>query len=78
MREKKPCFIVTYFTTAEAIATEKLCKEKGIEGKLISAPRDLSADCGIAWCTTPENKERTINEITDANIETQGFFDLVW
>lgn len=76
MREKKPCFVVTYYTTAEAMATERLCKEKGIEGKLFSLPRSLSADCGIAWRTLPENKELMVNALTEAKIEVQGYHDL--
>lgn len=76
MREKKPYFVVTYYTTAEAMATERLCKEKGIEGKLFSLPRSLSADCGIAWRTSPENKELMVNALTEAKIEVQGYHDL--
>lgn len=76
MRQKKPHFVITFYTTAEAIATEKLCKEKGIDGKLISAPRSVSADCGISWCTTPELKGATVEAVTDAGIEVQDFHDL--
>lgn len=77
MREKKPFFVVTYYTTAEAMATERICKEKGIDGKLISAPRSVSADCGIAWRTVPENKELTIEALNEAEIEVQDFHDLM-
>ena len=49
MREKEPRVVVTFHTTAEAMATEQVCRKSGIAGKLISAPRALSADCGIAW-----------------------------
>lgn len=77
MREKKQCFVVTYYTTAEAMATERLCKEKGIGGKLISAPRNITADCGIAWSSSPDNKELIIASLSEAKIEVQGFHDLV-
>ena len=77
MREKRPYFVVTFYTTAEAMATERVCKEKGIDGKLISAPRSVSADCGIAWRCQPENKDKTMEALTEAKIEVQGFHDLV-
>ena len=77
MREKRPYFVVTFYTTAEAMATERVCKEKGIDGKLISAPRSVSADCGIAWRCSPENKDKTMEALTEAKIEVQGFHDLV-
>lgn len=76
MREKKPYFVVTYFTTAEAMATERICKARGIDGKLISAPRSVSADCGIAWRCVPENKSKTIEALDESGIEVQGFHDL--
>ncbi|MCQ2529565.1 MAG: DUF3343 domain-containing protein [Saccharofermentans sp.] len=76
MREKKPYFVVTYFTTAEAMATERLCKARGIEGRLISAPRSVTADCGIAWRSLPESKEIIKSALAEANIEVQGFYDL--
>ncbi len=48
---KKPdlCVVVTFYTTAAAMEWETACKTAGIPGKLISAPRELAADCGIAW-----------------------------
>ena len=49
MRDREPFAVVTFYTTAEAMATEKACKEKRIEGRLIPTPRVLSADCGISW-----------------------------
>ena len=62
MREKTMRFVVTFYTTAEAMAMERLCRAKGIEGKLISAPRSVSADCGIAWAAPPEERERIEKE----------------
>ena len=76
MREKKQYFVVTYFTTAEAMATERLCKARGIEGRLISAPRSVTADCGIAWRSLSENKDIIKSALVEANIEVQGFYDL--
>ena len=49
MIKKEKKIVVTFFTTAEAMATEKACKEAKLEGKLISAPRELTADCGISF-----------------------------
>ena len=49
MREKSPRLIVTFHTTAGAIATEQLCRRLGLEGKLISVPRHgLVRAAGVA------------------------------
>ena len=57
MREKSPRLIVTFHTTAGAIATEQLCRRLGLEGKLISVPRCITSDCGMAWSAPPELRE---------------------
>lgn len=76
MREKQLRFVATYFTTAEAMATERLCKEKGIPGKLISAPRSVSADCGIAFATEVALKETLMEALAEKGIEVQGYHEL--
>ena len=72
MRQKMPCFVVTFHTTAEAMATEKLCAARGLPGRLIPAPRSVSADCGIAWCAPAEAGEAIRSALEAAGIETAG------
>lgn len=77
MREKRKCIVVTFYTTAEAMATKKLCKEKNIAGKTISAPRSLSADCGIAWCSDAQLGETLKTALSEAKIECAGFHEIM-
>ncbi|MDO4811682.1 MAG: DUF3343 domain-containing protein [Eubacteriales bacterium] len=76
MKQKQLRIVVTFHTTAEAMATEQLCRERGLEGKLISAPRALTADCGIAWSGLPETKELLLCALAEANIEIAGTYDM--
>ena len=50
MRPKTLKLVVTFHTTAAAMAMETLCKAQSIPGRLIPTPRELTADCGMAWC----------------------------
>lgn len=77
MREKETCIVVTFYTTAEAMATQKLCKELNIDGKLISAPRSLSADCGIAWRSPLELAKTLQAALNEAEIEYAGFHEII-
>lgn len=77
MREKKLRVIVTFHTTAEAMATEALCRERGLAGKLISAPRALSADCGIAWSGPAESRAALEAALEEAQIECAGIHQLL-
>ena len=42
--------IITFHTTAEAMAMEEACKARCAQGRLIPVPRSISAGCGLAWC----------------------------
>lgn len=64
--------IITFHTTAEAMATEKMCRNEKIAGKLISAPREYSADCGIAWKSGIEYKDKLIDALKTNKIEYEG------
>lgn len=77
MKEKQARVVVTFHTTAEAMATEQLCREKQLAGRLISAPRALSADCGIAWCGPLDTRPALEAALTAAEIEIAGFHQLV-
>lgn len=54
---KKQTLIVTFHTTAAAMAAEKACREAGLAGRLAPVPRAVSSDCGIAWRCAPETRE---------------------
>lgn len=49
MRERKQYMVLTFRTTAEAMAMEKKCGQQGIPGRLIPVPREITAGCGLAW-----------------------------
>ena len=57
MREKTLKFVVTFHTTADAIAMERCCLERGIPGRIIPLPTVISADCGMCWAAPPEAEE---------------------
>ena len=76
MREKTKRLVVTFHMTAEAMATEKLCGEKGLDGKLISAPRALSADCGLAWSAPAALRPEVEAALSAAEIEVAGYDEL--
>ena len=49
MRQKEWKLVITFHTTADAIAFEKACKSNGKPGRMIPVPREISAGCGLAW-----------------------------
>ena len=56
MRVKKECLILTFPTTVAAMQWEKYCIVHGIPGRIIPVPREITAGCGLAWKTEPEEE----------------------
>lgn len=53
-RVRKPALVVTFPTTAAAMACEQLCGEQGLPGRMIPVPGEISAGCGLAWKAAPQ------------------------
>lgn len=64
MRKKELKLIVTFHTTADAMAMEKACKDYSAPGRLIPVPRLISSGCGLAWCADLEDRE-VIKEVLE-------------
>ena len=77
MRQRGPRCVVSFHTTAGAMAAERLCRREGLEGKLISVPRSVTSDCGIAWSAPPELLGELERRFRDAGIEAAGFHELI-
>ena len=67
MKETK--LYITFYTTAEAMATESVCRENNFSGKLVPVPRVLSAGCGIAWECCPDLKVSLLELLEKEDIE---------
>ncbi len=57
MRKKELRLVITFHTTAEAIAMETVCRKEDIPGRLIPVPRQISAGCGLSWSMPPSWRE---------------------
>lgn len=77
MREKTRKLVITFHTTAAAIAMETLCRQQGLPGRLIPVPRELTADCGMAWCA-PTDAAPALRALADSrNLEYEGWQELL-
>ena len=57
MGKRTPCIVVAFGTTTDAMAMERAGKRRGLRGRLIPIPRQLSAGCGLAWREPAYNEE---------------------
>ena len=77
MRQKQLRLVIAFHTTACAMATEHLCRKRGLDGKLISVPRSITSDCGIAWSAPLELRQTLESSLDAAGIEAAGFYQLM-
>ena len=75
-RQKKPALILSFAKTTDAMATEKLCTAKGLPGRLIPVPREITAGCGLAWKAAPEDEARLTSALTEAGLAWSGLYHL--
>ena len=68
MRQSREFLVITFSETTDAMAAEKLFAEKGIPGRIIPIPRQLSAGCGLSYKTELEWKTGAEKILEEAGI----------
>ena len=71
MRKKELKLVVTFHTTADAMAMEKACKEQNASGIIIPVPRAISAGCGLSWCAELSDKEQIVKVMQSVGIQEE-------
>ena len=77
MRSKEPRLVISFHTTAEAMATERLCRQNDLEGKLISVPRSITSDCGLAWSAPAALRESIEALLVQHAVEVAGYHEML-
>lgn len=72
MRKKELKLVVTFHTTADAMAMEKACKAQQVPGRLIPVPRAISAGCGLSWCSDIGEREKLIRVMQEIEVEREA------
>ena len=78
MRKKVMKLVVTFHTTSDAMAMEKVCKERNVPGRLIPVPRAISAGCGLSWCADLTDREQILDVMKEVGIEQEDVITRVW
>ena len=75
MRKKEQKLVITFHTTADAMAMEDACRKQAMQGRLIPVPKEISAGCGLAWCADLEIREDLKYLMQQAGICGQGIYE---
>lgn len=77
MREKKLQLVISFESTANAMAVERFCMENGLPGRLIPVPKEITAGCGLAWKADITQKDELLKAFARENIEYDGVYELM-
>ena len=78
MREKKLQLILSFKNTVYALEMEQIGQRRGLPGRLIPLPSVISAGCGLAWTTEPENRDITLSVIKEEGLEPSSVHEIVF
>ena len=77
MRKKVMKLVVTFHTTSDAMAMEKVCKERNVPGRLIPVPRVISAGCGLSWCAPPTSRTALEKLLQEQDLDPEGIYECI-
>jgi hypothetical protein len=76
MRKKAVRVVITFETTTNAMAMEKICREKGQNGRLIPVPGQITAGCGLAWSAEPKAREPLLAFLEENNLKYDQVYEI--
>lgn len=68
MRAKKLTLVITFPSTAMAMKMEKEMQQINAPGRIIPVPKAITASCGLAYITEPENEEQIRKSMAEKEI----------
>lgn len=66
IRQKRPALVLTFDATAQALAAEALFAQRGLPGRMIPVPAQISAGCGLAWKAEPGDRQALLDALAQA------------
>ena len=67
--------VVAFHTTADAFSFEEAAKREGLDGRLGTIPRTISAGCGFAWLNPEGSRLQTKAFLEDHNLDCEGIYE---
>ena len=77
MRPRKPSVVLSFYTTTDAMATERRCMEQGIPGRLIPIPPEITAGCGLAWKMSAEEYQQWAAPVQNLGVRFQSVTEML-
>ena len=77
MRKRTEKCVVTFRTTAGAMAMEAACSAAGRHGRLMPVPRSVTAGFGLCWAAPPESREALSDLVIKKRLDVDGIYAII-
>ena len=79
MRARSEKCVVTFRTTAGAMAMEAACKaeDSRLPGRLIPVPRSVTAGCGLCWAGATDMREALEELVMRKRLDVDGIYTII-
>ena len=72
--ERREWLLLTFAATTAAMVMERLCRERGLPGRLIPVPGSLRSGCGLCWRAPMESRETLEALVTEERLAVDGIY----
>lgn len=77
MRRKTSKIVITFATTADAMAIEAAAGEHAdLPGRMIPVPSEIDAGCGFAWRCEPSEERALFDALARYGLAHEGRFEV--
>ena len=76
MRRRRRQLLITFSTTMAAMELEQRASQRGIAGRLIPLPSEISAGCGLAWKCELEMRQDMIDFMESEDLRWETLYEL--
>jgi len=77
MRAKKMQLVITFPSTIMAMKMEKEMQEINAPGRIIPVPKAITASCGLAYITEPEQEHQMVEWMHERQIDYDKMTNLM-
>ena len=76
MRRRRRQLLITFSTTMAAMELEQRAAQRGIAGRLIPLPAEISAGCGLAWKCELTMRREMLDFMQTENLHWEMLYEL--
>lgn len=76
MRQKTPHAVVTFASTADAMAVQAAAGAGGVPGRVIPVPSEVSAGCGLAWAVPAAERVALVAALAERGLAYEAIHEV--